>query len=136
MIDNVRKRPLLVIACLLGVLLVVGVLTFAGPCVHEDGSTSACHDASVAILVAGVASALAALVALISSNHAVTGALSVIAAFAAAFAAFAPGNLFGLCMMQTMRCWTIMKPFALVCGGAIALLALIQAVIAFRNRGR
>ena len=37
------NKLLPIVAGVLALLLVVGVLTFAGPCVHDDGTASVCQ---------------------------------------------------------------------------------------------
>ena len=120
-----------VAALVIAALLAIGVITFAGPCVHEDGSTAACQGAANAILVAGIAGCIAALASLLARNAKASGVWALVAACCGAFAAAAPGTLLGLCMMQTMRCWTVMRPFALVCGTALFLCAVIAAIRSF-----
>ena len=129
-----RFDPLLAVTAALALLLAAGVLTFAGPCVHEDGSTAACSAASQAILAAAIASFIAAVVSLLLGSRRAQGALSLVAALAGAFAVAIPGGLFGLCMMQTMRCWTAMRPFAMVVGALICLCGIVAAVRAFRSK--
>ena len=54
---------------------------------------------------------------------------------AGVFATIAPGGLFALRMVQTMRCWTIMRPFALVFGIVIAFAGAAMLFRAYaRNR--
>ena len=130
----IKQRPLAVAALVAAVLLVIGTLTFAGPCIHEDGSAAACHPASHAIVAAGVAGIIASLAALLVRSPKPAGCIALVAAVAGLFAAASPGTLFGLCMMQTMRCWVAMRPFALVCGGALFLCGLIAAIALFRAR--
>ena len=133
MIEIVKQRPFVVVSLILALLLMVGALTFAGPCVHDDGSASACHAAARAIVGGGVVAIVAALVALLVRNAKLAGFVELVSACVGLFAAASPGTLFGLCMMQTMRCWTVMKPFALVCGGALFLCALVGAIVLFRK---
>lgn len=136
MTDSFKQRPLVVVSLVEAVLLAVGALTFAGPCIHEDGSAAVCHTAAHVIVACGVVGAMGSLAALFLRGGKAAAA-SLVSAAAGLFAAVAPGTLFGLCMMQTMRCWTVMKPFALVCGGALFICALIAAIVLLRKaRGR
>ena len=135
MIDTIRQRPWVAVSFVAAVLLAVGALTFAGPCVHDDGSVAACHAAAHAVVACGVIAAMASLAALFPRNVRTAWCLAFVSAAAGLFAAVSPGTLFGLCMMQTMRCWTVMKPFALVCGGVVFLCALIGAIALLRKRG-
>lgn len=126
--DALRARPFHVAALIIAALLCIGVLTFAGPCVHDDGSAAVCHGAANAVLAASIIGCIVALASLLARNAKLSGACAIIVACCGAFAAAAPGTLFGLCMMQTMRCWTVMRPFALVCGAVLCLCAVIAAI--------
>ena len=117
----------------LSILLVIGVMTFAAPCVHDDGTLAACHGASQAILIAGVIACILSLAAIFVPNRKASGAAALVAACCGAFAAAAPGTLFGMCMMQTMRCWAVMRPFALACGALVCIVGIVAAVRSFRQ---
>lgn len=134
MIASIKKRPLAAASLAISMLLLIGVLTFAGPCIHEDGSGAACHAAWHAVIAAAAVGVVASFAALLLRAPKPAGLASLAAAVAGLFAAASPGTLFGLCMMQTMRCWTAMRPFALVCGGALLLCGLAAAIMLFRAR--
>ncbi|MBQ3301453.1 MAG: DUF4418 family protein [Eggerthellaceae bacterium] len=136
MIAALKRNPALAIVFVLAVLLVAGVLTFAGPCAHEDGSHGTCYDTSLFLVGIGCVAAVAAVAALVVRVRFASGALSVVAALAGALAALAPGSLLPLCMMATMRCWTVMRPFAMACGIAIFVCGVVGAVRAFKERGK
>lgn len=131
-----KSRPFHVAAFVLAALLVVGVATFAGPCIHEDGTEAACHAASRAVLVVGAVACVSTLASLIVRSSKASGACALVAACCGAFAAIAPSTLLGLCMMQTMRCWTVMRPFAMVCGAVLLLCAVIAAARSFALAGK
>ena len=120
----------------LALFVVAGVLTFAGPCVHEDGSHGECYAASLAIAGLAIAAAGVAVFSLFSSTSQARGMQAIVIAVLGAAMAIAPGTVLPLCMVQTMRCWTTMRPFAIALGAAIALIAIIQAVVAFRASGK
>ena len=129
--DKLKSRPLLVVSCAVSALLVVGVLTFAGPCVHEDGSASTCFTASRAILAAGLIGVVCSLAGLLVRNAKPSGAFALAVFCSGAFAGASAGLLFPLCMMLSMRCWTMMRPFALVCGALMCLCGIVSAVKQF-----
>lgn len=134
MLDNIRYNIPLAIGALLCAFLAIGVLTFAGPCVHADGSQAACAQAGHAVLAASVVSFVLALAALMLRNRTITSVLALLGAAGAVFAAMAPANVFPLCMMQTMHCWAVMRPFALVVGLLAAVLLIAGAAKARRSR--
>lgn len=128
-----KTRPFHVAAFVFTVLLIVGIVTFAGPCVHEDGSATVCQGAAHAVVVAGVVACISTLVSLIVRSLKVSGVCVLVAACCGAFAVIAPGVLFGMCMMQTMRCWAVMRPFALACGALVCIVGIVAAVRSFRQ---
>lgn len=128
-----RIIPLVLAAA--GAVLALGMLTFAGPCVHEDGSAAACATAAHAVLAAGIVACVAGLAGAVMRSIPAQAALSIAGIVAGVFATIAPGGLFALCMVQTMRCWTIMRPFALVFGIVIAFAGAAMLFRAYaRNR--
>ena len=132
--NNSATRILGVIVAVLAAVLVIGVLTFAGPCMHDDGSTSVCHTAQIAIIGGGVAIAVLAVVSMFLGSSKAVGALLLLAAAGGVFVALSPGTLFPLCMMSTMRCHLAMQPFAQFIGIAIAAISLIAGIRALRAR--
>ena len=133
--ETLKRRPFVIAVLVISILLAAGVGTFASPCIHADGSSAACHTAAIAGVCSGVLSAVVALAALFARGGKLAGGMMLVSAVAGLFAASSPGVLFGLCMMQTMRCWTVMRPFALVCGGVLFVCALVAAITLLRERG-
>ena len=129
-----RTVPLVLAAA--GAFLVVGILTFAGPCVHDDGSAATCAAAAHATLAAGAVALVVGIAAMIVRGVSAQMVLSAIGIVAGAFAIGASGVLFPLCMMQTMRCWTIMRPFSMAFGVIIAVVAVVMLVQALGRRRR
>lgn len=127
------SKALGVVIAVLAAVLVVGALTFAGPCVHDDGSASACQASQFGIVGAGAVALIAAIASLLVKNRAATSALLFVAAAAGLFAAFAPGNLLALCMMSSMRCRAVMQPFAQFAGVALAAVSIIAGIRAARK---
>ncbi len=133
MVFDKGKTPLFV-AAIAGVVLAVGVATFAGPCIHEDGSTSVCSSASHALMVCGVVTFVAGIAGSVAKGGMPAKICSIIAVVAGMVSIIAPGSLFPLCMMQTMRCWTVMRPYSLLCGIAVVACAVVQLVMASRKK--
>lgn len=115
------------------VLLLVGALTFAGPCgVHDAGTVSPCFGTSHILAAMGAVAAVVAAVRLFVKNPSVQVALGVVAGALGVAIASAPGNFLALCMMATMRCQTIMKPFAIAMGVVILAAAIIDVFLVRR----
>lgn len=127
-------RALGLVGVVIGVLATMGVLTFAGPCVHDDGGHGMCFDASLAVAVLGGLVAIGCIATLFLRSGKAAGVVALCVAACGALMVASPGTLFGLCMMETMRCWTIMRPFAMLCGIVVVCVALVQAILLFRRR--
>lgn len=117
------------------VLLVAGILTFAGPCApHEDGTAATCAQASWGLIGLGVmlaGAALAQLAVEVKAARLVCAALCLVLGI---LVVLMPGGILPLCMMETMHCQAVMKPFAQLIGAIVAILAAVSAVVALRSR--
>lgn len=127
-----RIGALDIVVVIVAALIVVGVLTFAGPCVHEDGSEAMCTSAGRGILILGIAALIAAVVRLFTPKLA-KAALAVVDAVLGAGIALLPGTLVPLCMMETMRCQAVMKPTATLLGIVLAIASAVAVVQALRG---
>lgn len=112
----------------------MGVLTFSGPCVHDDGSAAVCATASQGVVGGGVVLLIGAILRLAIKSRAARIAFAVTCVVAGVFVILAPGTIFPLCMMAEMHCQAVMKPFAMLCGGAAAIVAVIAAIVAARTQ--
>ncbi|MBR1780599.1 MAG: DUF4418 family protein [Oscillospiraceae bacterium] len=103
-----------VILAVVELLFFIGMLTFLRPCAAmEDGSWMTCHWAGQA--VTGVAGALLviALAHLFVDARAKIG-MDIALAVVAVLAICIPGRLIHLCMMDMMRCRSVMTPGVIV----------------------
>ena len=128
-VDNKPKAAPLVgiVFTVLTALLVVGLLTFAGPCApHADGSASNCVWAWRVMLGASVVLGILSIVRIFETDEGERRGLSLGAALVGAFIAAVPGGLVGLCMNASMQCNALMRPFALCLGIAIFLVGAID----------
>lgn len=117
----------------IAILLIAGVLNFAGPCVHDDGSIPACAQASWGIIGGGVFLLGAALAQLVVETRTARIICAIVCASLGVFIVLVPGTLLPLCMMETMHCQAVMKPFAQICGGATVFLSVASAILAIRR---
>ena len=127
--------PVVILAVLPAALL-ASLLSWAAPCgIHDDGTMSPCFMTSRFLLVLAAALFLLGLVRatrLPLSRRALAADTMFMAGGAAI--ALLPGNFLPLCMMETMRCHTLMRPAALIFGIAIAVVGLIDYVLIHRER--
>lgn len=126
-----KAQPLVgVILTVLSLLLLAGIRTLAGPCgVHDDGSVSSCHWAAQAVFGVGIVAAILSVVRIFERDEGERRGLSLAVANLGALVACLPGVLIDLCMMQTMRCHTIMRPFCVTVGAAIAVVGAVDLIM-------
>ena len=115
------------------VLLTVGVRTFLRACVHEDGSFGACHGAETAVFAAGAVLSLLSCAAILFDGSGIRLAVLAAAMAAALLAALLPGRIMPLCMMESMRCNSVMKPAVWLLAAAVFVLAAVQMLIQIRQ---
>lgn len=138
--NNDKAQPIIgIVLTVLSLVLLVGVNTFAGPCgVHDDGSVSSCFWAARAVTGEAIVCAVLALVRIFERDEGERRGLSLACGLLGALIASTPGALINLCMMQTMRCHTIMNPFVTVAGAIIAVVGCADLIVRLRalTRGR
>ena len=130
------KKICSVLPVIIALVLSVGVMTVFRACPRgEDGMWMHCHDAQSYIFLAGLLMLAASAIAGISASSAekrsfssrietsilkphtvrYVGILFAVVGIAAALVCFfIPGTIVHMCMMETMRCHALMKPFAKV----------------------
>lgn len=130
---NGRKRVTDMAGIILGLVLAIGVLTVFRACpVKEDGTWMACHQVQILLMWLGIG------IAVVSAGaFFVQGAGSVILDVIRILLALAgiliPGNVMNMCMMDTMRCHSVMVPFArIVC--VVILIFMVKEIAAYFYR--
>ncbi len=127
-----KKMPLGITDILLPVLSIVflvGLLTFAGACgPKEDGSFMTCHWAGQAVKALAVLMLITSIVRLAVRDRGMKKGLSIAIVLTAITAAVIPGILINLCMMNTMHCHAVMRPFIIVMAVLLTAGAIIDIV--------
>ncbi len=106
---------------ILSLLLVLGVTTVFSACDRrEDGMWMPCHQCQNSVAAGGVG-----LVVLFGASAAIKNKiarvlLQVLAIISSIIIFFIPGGLCPMCMMKSMRCYTVFQPFTRVMSGIIA----------------
>ena len=111
------------LALICSLLLSIGVMTVFHACAaKEDGTFMHCHD--VQLVVMGIGLVLAVIYLILSKlPGAVRLVLSILTLVASICLFFIPGNLMPMCMMRTMRCFSVMQPFVRIFSVLLSLLA-------------
>ena len=130
-----RKTLLKLIPSGLSLLLALGACTVFAACgVKKDGSWMRCHSAQTTVMIcAAVLSAFLLLPAFIRER-----ALRIVLngiGIAGSIAVFLiPGKLMPMCVMRTMRCYTLFQPFVRIMTVLIACCCIVQIIQAIRER--
>lgn len=127
-----RVSEILLLA--LSAFFLIGMLTFLGPCgPKDDGTWMTCHWAGQALKgVAAVWLVISVLHLLVKDPKAKMG-LSLAAIPTALLGAILPGNLIGLCMMNTMRCHSVMRTSAIILSVLVIVVSAYDAFVQSRR---
>ncbi len=126
-LKNHTISPLSLIPAAAGVFFTAGVLTVFSACqMKDDGTFMHCHDAQNAAAVCGAVIAVLFLLSAFVNHRIIRIILNILAAGTSCIAFFIPGTIIPMCMMHTMRCYTIMQPF-------VRIMAVITAALAVRG---
>lgn len=108
----------------LNLVFFFGIQTAFAPCdPHPDGSWMHCHQAGQALTGFAAVLAVLALMHLVIPCALVKLGLSLAMVPLSVLALLLPGHLIDLCMMETMRCHTVMTP-------AVTVLSLLNIMVA------
>ena len=128
-----EKLPLIITLC--SALLLLGVATVFRACAPmEDGGWMHCHTAQTTLMILSSVMLIASLFDYLSGSKVVGIISEAIVLVLAAVSFFVPGKLVSMCMMNTMRCHAVMKPFALVMTILIAVLCLGRLIGLLRKK--
>ena len=121
-------------ALALSVLMAAGVQTEFRACAQkEDGIWMHCHEVQKYLFIIGIILALLSVLGLAVKKRTAAILLDFASIVLAAAAVLLPGTVMQMCMMDTMRCYTMMQPFARVTGGVLILVSVIDIIKLFRT---
>ena len=130
-----RNKSLAIVSLALALGLSAGVMTVFRACpAKEDGSFMHCHDVQMAVFTIGIALSILALAGLLVKSRILMSGICGLSALLALSAALLPGRIMNMCMMETMRCYTLMKPFVTVMSLLIIISSLVRLGLAFNTR--
>lgn len=96
---------------------------------HDDGSYMACHWAQKAVMAAGIILAIQAAALVITKERKLQAIISSCIACGAIVTALIPNIIINLCMMPTMHCNAVMRPWTIVCCVVLFIVCVINAII-------
>ncbi len=119
----------------LSLLLALGSATVFSACgAKEDGSWMRCHSAQTTVTLCAAILSAALLLPVFLKQKAWRIILYGAGAIGGAAVFLIPGRLTPMCMMRTMRCYTLFQPFVRIMAALIACSCLIQVIRAARER--
>ena len=135
--DKVRFGLTDLALVIISAVYLVGIRTLFSPCgIKEDGTWMTCHWAGQA--VTGIAALLLviSLVRFLFPDAGVRMGLSAAMIPTAVLGALMPGVLIGLCMMDNMRCHSVMRPFTVIMSVLEILAAVLDMICLKRKRAK
>ena len=116
-----------IIPAVLSLLLSIGTLTVFHACeIKEDGTWMHCHDAQNAVAIGGVVLTLLMSAALPFEKKMLKAVLYGLGVISSIITFLIPGSIISMCMMHTMRCYSVMQPFVRILSVLIAVCCLIR----------
>lgn len=103
-----------VVLPVLGLLLLIGAGTFLRPCGHDDEAVSTCYWAGRMIMGLGAVLTAQALGLVLFRDAAARCTLALSMIPVTVLSIWTPGGLIRLCLMDSMRCNSIMRPGVMV----------------------
>ncbi|MBR1591567.1 MAG: DUF4418 family protein [Ruminococcus sp.] len=89
----------------------------------EDGSYMSCHWAEQAVFAVSISIVIISLLVLLVKNRKFKAGAAAALIPCALMAAIIPNNMINLCMMNTMRCHSTMRPFVITASAVIIIIA-------------
>lgn len=123
---------LIFVAAVLG----IGVQTlFKGCGAMEDGSYMHCHTAQLYVFVLSLGLVIINIGNIFLNGIVARRIISFVSVILSLIVTVTPGILVPLCMMETMRCNAIFKPFVYVLGAILVVISVVNAVALIKSRG-
>ena len=123
------------IPSLLSALLVLGVLTVFSACgMKDDGAWMKCHGAQTAVARLSGAMTVMFLLAAVLRNTALKTVLYGLGIVGSVVVFLIPETILPMCMMRTMRCYTVMQPFVRIMAVLIAASGVVSGMQALRQK--
>ena len=125
------------IPALMSLLLVFGVLTVFSACgMKDDGTWMKCHGAQTAVAKLGGAMIVLFILAVELRNRALKTVLYGLGIIGSVAVFLIPETILPMCMMRTMRCYTIMQPFVRIMAVLIAATCVTSGMQALRQNNQ
>lgn len=130
-----KNKMLSLIPAAISLLLMIGVMTVFNACgPKDDGTFMHCHDAQKAAASCGAVTTVLLTVSAFIRNKAVRIVLDSVVLILSGVTFFIPGTIMPMCMMNTMRCYSVMQPFVRIMTVILAITVICEIISTVRSR--
>ena len=114
----------------IAVLMTIGVMTMFRACeAGEDGMWMNCHYVQMDVFYLGIVITLLSVIRIFLNRQLLKWVVCAAELLLVIITMLLPGTLMHMCMMETMRCHALMKPFVFVMCGAFVVAEAILIVV-------
>ena len=118
-----------ILPVVLGLMLSAGTATLFHACgLKDDGTWMKCHTAQEAVIAAGLIAALWFLTAALIRSYVIRVLLYILGAVGCIAIFLLPGIILPMCMLRTMRCYTVMQPSVRIMAAATAIVSAVNVL--------
>ena len=129
-----KKNIFEFIPTIVAAVLSVGVMTAFHACARaEDGTWMNCHYAQVYVFAAGLIIAAVSIAAVFVKSSKLKMCMGIVSIVIAIITALIPGIMVHLCMMDTMRCHTLMRPAVGILCVLFIIAELVNEIFVYRK---
>ncbi|MCR5214138.1 MAG: DUF4418 family protein [Eubacterium sp.] len=130
-----KKKIFEILPIIIALLLSLGVVTVFKACdPMEDGTWMHCHAAQNDVFILGLVIGGLGTIALLIKKKAVKIIVGVVNLGLGVLTSIVPGILVHLCMMHTMRCHSVMRPFVVIVSIILILTELVNVFLLVGKR--
>ncbi len=132
-----RMTVLRFLPSVISLLLAVGSATWFSACgLKEDGTWMRCHQAQTTVTALGTVLTVLLFLQALLPQKALRILLSAASIIVCVVIFLIPGTWMPMCMMHTMRCYTVMQPFVRIMAVLSAGCCLLQLISLLKGKAR
>ncbi len=118
-----------ILPVILGATLSVGTATLFSACgMKDDGTWMKCHTAQEAVVAAGAVITVLFLAATLMKRHVMRALLYILGAAGCIVVFLIPDTVMPMCVLRTMRCYTVMQPYVRIMAAATAVISAVNVI--------
>jgi len=118
-----------ILPVILGVMLSVGTATLFSACgMKDDGTWMKCHATQETVVGAGAVITVLFLAAALMKLHVMRALLYILGVAGCIVIFLIPGTFMPMCVLRTMRCYTVMQPYVRIMAVATAVISAVNVI--------